>query len=257
MKNNFKKLLAALTVFAMALALVAVPVASAQAAPTSGTYKTGNTWWGSGSYMVGYAAESGTIEDLEKKMGYWPDGGFAYWTAITLDLQADGTWVVKEIIAPSQDNNLANVELKKNRLVVTFHEECLKDAGFTNAADNLAFFQSLKVGDTLSALGLWANEIDWNALAKNEDQATFTKIASAGSDNAGSDNAGSDNAGSDNAGSDNAGSNNAGSDNAGSNNAGSDSNVPPTGDSMPVALMATVLLASVAIVAYGLKKRNA
>ena len=176
MKNNFKKLLAALTVFAMALALVAVPVASAQAAPTSGTYKTGNTWWGSGSYMVGYAAESGTIQDLETKMGYWPEGGFAWWSAITIDLQSDGTWVVKEVITPSAENNLADVELTTGRLVVMYHEECAKDPGFANAADNLAFFNSLKVGDKLSALGLWGNEVDWTALSKNEDQATFTKI---------------------------------------------------------------------------------
>ena len=244
MKNNFKKFLAVLTVFVMALGVVALPNATAQAAE-SGTYKTGQTWWGSGSYMVGYAAENSTIEELETQMGYWPEGGFKYWRAVVFDLQNDGTWLVKEVIEPSETNNLGNVKLTTGRIVVTYHEEILKDSSFKNAEANKAFFDSLKAGDVCTALGMWGNEVDWNVIAKNEDQATFTKVASS-----------NDNAGSDNAGSNNAGSNNAGSNNAGSNNAGN-TNVPATGDSTPVAVMASMLLVAVACVALGLKKRNA
>ena len=248
MKKNFKKFLAVLTVFVMALGVVALPNATAQAAE-SGTYKSCNTWWGGGSYMVGYAAENSTIEELETQMGYWPDGGFNWWRAVILEVQNDGTWVVKEIIEPSDTNNLGDIKLKTGRLVVTYHEEVLNMKDF-NGAPNKEFFDSLKVGDKLTAVGMWGNEIAWASLTKNEDVCTFTKVASA-NDNAGSDNAGSDNAGSSNAGSDNAGSNNAGSNNAGN------TNVPATGDSTPVAVMASMLLVAVACVALGLKKRNA
>ena len=253
MKNNFKKFLAVLTVFVMALGVVALPNATAQAAE-SGTYKTGQTWWGSGSYMVGYAADNSTIEELETQMGYWPEGGFNWWKAVVFELQDDGTWVVKEIIEPSDTNNLGGIKLTTGRLVVTYHEEVLNMKDF-DGAKNKAFFDSLKVGDVCTALGLWGNEVTFASLTKNEDQVTFTKVASS-SDNAGSDNTGSDNAGSNNAGSNNAGSNNAGSNNAGSNNAGN-TNVPATGDSTPVAVMASMLLVAVACVALGLKKRNA
>lgn len=250
MKKNFKKFLAALTVFVMALGVVALPNATAQAAE-SGTYKTGQTWWGSGSYMVGYAAENSTIEEVEKQMGYWPDGGFNWWRAVIFELQDDGTWVVEEIIEPSDKNNLGGIKLTTGRLVVTYHEEILKDTSFTNAEANKAFFDSLKVGDVCSALGMWGNEVDWNALAKNEDQVTFTKVASS------NNNAGSDNSASDNAGSSNTGSTNSGSTNAGSTNAGNTSDVPTTADATPVAAMASMLFVAMACVAFGLKKRNA
>ena len=239
MKKNFKKFLAVLTVFVMALGVVALPNATAQAAE-SGTYKTGNTWWGSGSYMVGYAAENSTIKELETQMGYWSEGGFPWWTAVVFDLQDDGTYKVTEIIPADGTNDKANVALKTGRLVVMYHEEILNDASFTNAAANKAFFDSLKVGDVCSALGKWGNEVDWNALAKNEDQVTFTKVA-----------ASNNNAGSDNAGSNNTESNNAGSDNAGN------TNVPSTGDGAPVVAMASMLFVAMACVAFGLKKRNA
>ena len=252
MKKNFKKFLAVLTVFVMALGVVALPNATAQAAE-SGTYKSSNTWWGGGSYMVGYAADDSTIKDVETNgpmnTNYWPDGGFNWWRAVILEVQNDGTWVVKEIIEPSDTNNLGDIKLKTGRLVVTYHEDVLNMKDF-NGAPNKEFFDSLKVGDKLTAVGMWGNEIAWASLTKNEDVCTFTKVASA-NDNAGSDNAGSDNAGSSNAGSDNAGSNNAGSNNAGN------TNVPATGDSTPVAVMASMLLVAVACVALGLKKRNA
>ena len=249
MKKNFKKFLAVLTVFVMALGVVALPNATAMAAE-SGTYKTGQTWWGGGSFMVGYAAENSTIQELETQMGYWPDGGFSWWTAVVFDMQADGTFKVTEIIPADGSNDKANVSLKTGRVVVMYHTDITKDSSFANAEANKEFFDSLKVGDVCSALGMWGNEIDWNVVAKNEDQITFTKVEA-------SSNAGSNDSAADNAGSSNAGSSDAGSTNSGSTNSGSTSNVPATGDSAPVAVMASMLLAAFACVALGLKKRNA
>ena len=146
--------------------------------PASGTYCTGNTWWGGGSYMVGYAAESGTIKDLEENGEYgnfWPSSGFPWWTAVVLDLQEDGTYLVTEIIPADGSNDKGGIELKAGRIVVNYHSEIVNDMTFDGVA-NKEFFDSLQVGDVLTAVGMWGNDVDWSAIAKNQDQATFTKV---------------------------------------------------------------------------------
>ena len=110
LKKNLKRLLALVAVFAMAITLITVPNASAQAdEAASGTYATANTWWGGGSYLVGYAAADSTIKDVETAKGFWPEGGFPWWTAVVMDQNEDGNYVVTEIIAADGSSDKGDI----------------------------------------------------------------------------------------------------------------------------------------------------
>ena len=86
LKKNLKRLLALVAVFAMAITLITVPNASAQAdEAASGTYDCANTWWGGATNIVCYAAEDSTIGDMETAKGNHPGAdGFTWWTSVVL-----------------------------------------------------------------------------------------------------------------------------------------------------------------------------
>ena len=168
LKKNLKRLMALVTVFAMAIALISVPSASAKAdEAASGTYATANTWWGGGSFLVGYAAESGTIKDMENSKGYWPEGGFPWWTAVVLDQNEDGNYVVTEIVPADGSSDKGDIELTTGRIVINYHSSA--------DANSVAFWNSVVVGDVLSYVGLWGGTPDWATLAEGGDVATFSK----------------------------------------------------------------------------------
>ncbi|MBR3811276.1 MAG: hypothetical protein IKJ16_02960, partial [Agathobacter sp.] len=108
MKKNLKKLMALLAVFVMMVSLITVPNASAHAAEGSGSYDTTNTWWGGGSYMTCYAAADSTVriqEETSQATNYWPEGGFPWFSAIVLDANEDGNYVVTEIVPDDGTND--------------------------------------------------------------------------------------------------------------------------------------------------------
>ena len=91
-----------------------------------GTYKTNNTWWSGGSYMVAYAAENSTIKEIEESYGYWPEGGFPWFTAVVMDLQEDGTYVVTEIFPGDGTNDKGDIVLVTGRVVVSYSRRTCK-----------------------------------------------------------------------------------------------------------------------------------
>ena len=168
-QKNLKRLLALVAVFAMAITLITVPNASAQAdEAASGTYATAGTWWGGGSTMVCYAAEDSTILDLETSKGYWPNGGFPWWSAVIMELNEDGNYVVTEIVPDDGSNDKGAIELTTGRLVICYHDG-------NEDANSVAFYDSLVVGDVLTYVGLWGGTPDWATLAEGGDVATFSK----------------------------------------------------------------------------------
>ena len=169
LKKNLKRFLALVAVFAMAITLITVPNASAQAdEAASGTYATAGTWWGGGSTMVCYAAEDSTILDLETSKGYWPNGGFPWWSAVIMELNEDGNYVVTEIVPDDGTNDKGAIELTTGRLVICYHDG-------NEDANSVAFYDSLVVGDVLTYVGLWGGTPDWATLAEGGDVATFSK----------------------------------------------------------------------------------
>lgn len=141
-----------------------------------GTYRTANSWY-NGSYMVGYAAEDSTIEAIETEKGNYPTDGFEYWTAIVLDVQADGTYHVSEIIPASAGSSKADITLTTGRIVIMYHEDVLNDTSFADGAASVEFYNSLQVDDFVQIVGgLYEEPPVWSALASANDVAVFTKV---------------------------------------------------------------------------------
>ena len=80
-----------------------------------------------------------------------------------------------EIIPADGSNDKGDIELTTGRIVVTYHSDIEKDPTFDGVA-NKEFFDSLQVGDVLTAVGMWGNDVNWLSVANNEDRPTFTKI---------------------------------------------------------------------------------
>lgn len=173
-RNSFKKLLALLTVLVMTLGVVAVPNTVALATWDSElqAYNCVNTWWGGANNIVCYVAESGTVGEMETSKGNHPgDTGFAYWKSIILELQDNGTYLVKEIIPADGSNTKLDIALTTGRLVINYH------ADSATKQDWVAFYDSLKVGDALYA------DISYEAIAAVSEVATFTKATTQGAIN--------------------------------------------------------------------------
>ena len=173
MKKNLKKLMALLAVFVMVVGLVTIPNASAQADETaaSGTYDCANTWWNGATNIVGYMADDSTIGDMETSKGQHPgENGFMWWTAVVLDLQEDGNYVVTEIIAPGASTKL-DVVLTTGRIVIDYHSDAADQ-------DSVAFWNSLVVGDTLSVSGKFGyiEAPTWDDLVAVGEVGVFTKV---------------------------------------------------------------------------------
>ena len=165
-----KKVLALLTVLVMALGIMAVPntVALATWDDALKAYDCVNCWWGGPTNIVCYVAESGTIGEMETSKGYHPgETGFAYWTSVVLELQENGSYVVKEIIPADGSNTKLDIALTEGKLVINYHADATKQ-------DWVAFYNSLKVGDVLAA------DINYDTLAAVSEVATFSKVGKQG-----------------------------------------------------------------------------
>ena len=242
MKKNFKKFLAVLTVFVMALSVVALPNATAQAAETSGkvTYVNGalqvteiNLW------ANAYAPELNWQNTAA--------GDYGWWYAMLLENDpATGVWTVVKCDTP--DGNPCSVmqtgkvgydeATGVTTIAILFHSLAGKaDANVAGsgkyAADYTFFSENCAVGtkfelegDLMSVAVDAANE---NAPKEGAISGLTFKLAKSKAPEASTP----------------------------STPSTPSTNVPSTGDATPVVAMASMLFVAVAFVALGLKKRNA
>ena len=190
-----------------------------------GTYATANSWWGGGSYLVGYLADAGTVRDMEvSKMGAAPKDGFPWWTAVVMELQEDGNYLVTEVIPADGTNDKLDIALTTGRIVINYHSSA-EDAA------SVAFWDSVKAGDVLSC------DASWEAMAAVEAVGNFT-LVEVEDDTTGDDTTGDDVTGDEG--------------NTGNEDDTTDEEIKNTGDNfvpMFVVLFAGAALVAVAVVA--------